>query len=74
MRSKLKGRIIELYNSQANFCKKAGITGAYLSMILNCQSNGSYKFWEKIKALLNISDSEIEGYKKSNGANKNEDK
>lgn len=73
MRSKLKGRIVELYNSQANFCKAAGITSAYLSMILNCQNNGSYKFWEKIKELLNIPDDEIEQYKKSNGV-KNEDK
>lgn len=74
MRSKLKGRIVELYNSQSNFCKRAGITGAYLSMILNCQSNGSYKFWENIKDLLDIPDSEIEQYKKSNGANQDEDK
>lgn len=65
MRNKLKGRIIEKYNSQANFCRNAEISQAYISMILNCESNGSYKFWEKMKTLLDIPDSEIEEYKKS---------
>lgn len=66
IRNKLKGRIVEIYDSQKNFCKAAGITTAYLSMILSGQSNGSYKFWEKMKALLKLPDSEIEEYKKLN--------
>lgn len=63
MRWKLKAKIIELYGTQKNFCTNMNISEVYLGNILQCKSNGSYKFWRKMKNLLDIPDSEIEEYK-----------
>lgn len=64
MRNKLRGKIFEKFKSVADFCREISFSRTYMGLILRGEKNGSYKFWETIKIVLEIPDEDIEMYKK----------
>jgi transcriptional regulator with XRE-family HTH domain len=49
--------------TQDELGQRLGVTGTYISYIENGKSDGSQKFWDKLKKLWNIPNSEMENYR-----------
>lgn len=60
--SKLKGKIIELYGSQANFCKYLGLSQRSLSLKMNNKTFFSQDEITKCVTLLKIKHKDIPTY------------
>lgn len=60
--SKLKGRIIEKYNSQSNFVKELKVSEQVFSKRINNQVQFDSSEIKKMVELLEISDDEISEY------------
>lgn len=51
--------------TQAQLGEKLGVSGKQISYIENGSSNGSHKFWNRVKELWGIPNSEMEDYRQN---------
>lgn len=64
MRKKIKYLLIERNLTIKELADKLGYSSQHVSFIINGRSDGTQKFWNKFKQVLDIPDSEIEFYRK----------
>lgn len=63
MRKEIKHLMIDRSLTVEKLAEELGCTRQYLYRIIKGKNDGSYKFWENFKLVLNIPNEEIEKYK-----------
>ena len=64
MRKNIKRLLLEKGWTQTDLAEHLGFSPQHISQIISGKVNGTQKFWDKFKAVLNIPDDEIEKYRK----------
>lgn len=64
MRKKIRHVLIDKGWTIEDLAKKLGYSYSHVNNIIQGRSDGTQKFWDTFKKVLNIPDSEIESYRK----------
>lgn len=64
MRKKIRHMLVEKNWTQTDLAEKLGCSPQHISQIISGKINGTQKFWDNFKDVLNIPDSEIESYRR----------